>query len=106
MSRRSSWCSSSTRTGHVDASGPLTRWSVEQGLAWIMWRDDARVSETGDGRLGTILPRDTAQATVLGETGTDEIERRLLETGSVDQQWPDSAMGPYPRRERLVTSHE
>ena len=84
----------------------MTRWSVEQGLAWIMWRDDARVSETGDGRLGTILPRDTAQAPVLGETGTDEIERRLLETGSVDQQWPDSAMGPYPRRERLVTLHE
>ena len=61
----------------------MTRWSVEQGLAWIMWRDGARVSETGDGRLGTILPRDTAQAPVLGETGTDEIERVVHRGGQL-----------------------
>ena len=39
----------------------MTWWSAEQALAWIMWRDETRVAETGDGRAWTLLPRDTAQ---------------------------------------------
>ena len=79
---------------------------MEQALAWIMWRDDARVSETGDGRVSTIVPRDTGKIPELGEIDIDEIVSRLLEIGLIEKQWPDTAMEPYPGRERLVALHE
>ena len=80
-------------------------WTAEQALAWIMWRDKARVAGAGDGRAAALLPRETVQAPNLTETDRNKIVISLLENGFIERQWPDTSEGPYPRRERLIASH-
>ena len=80
-------------------------WTAEQALAWIMWRDKARVAEAGDGRAAALLPRETMQAPNLTETACSKIVTSLLKNGFIERQWPDTSEGPYPGRELLTASH-
>jgi hypothetical protein len=81
-------------------------WTLEQTLAWIMWRDYARVGEAGDGRPDVLMARQLADFPTLTEQEEDEIIAVLLERGMVLHHWPDTSEAPYPGREKRAVLHQ
>lgn len=59
-------------------------WTLEQALAWGMWRDQARAERCGEGRLGAIEPRELAKVPALSDAAWQQIVADLLVRGEVD----------------------
>ena len=58
-------------------------WTLEQALAWGMWRDEARAELCGDGRRGALEPRQLREVPLLADAEWHEIVADLLVHGEV-----------------------
>ena len=58
-------------------------WTLEQALAWGMWRDEDRAETCGEGRRGALEPRQLAEVPILSDAERQQIVGALLERGEV-----------------------